>query len=96
MAIAAKHRPLEYGHKPMASQFDQDEDRKLCALRMQPYLNYDDCLKYMVWKMGKAFGARGSIEMCDLTFNKVTAGFLDGLVRTVLLVYPSEVEKIMP
>ena len=37
-----------------------------------------------------------SIEMCDLTFNKVTAGFLDGLVRTVLLVYPSEVEKIMP
>ena len=91
MAIAAKHRPLEYGHKPMASQFDQDEDRKLRTLQMQPYLNYDDCLKSMVWKMGKAFGVRGSIEMCDLTFNKVTVGLMDGL-RTVVL-HPSEVEK---
>ena len=41
--------------------------------------------------MGKAFGVRGSIEMCDLTFNKVTVGLMDGL-RTVVL-HPSEVEK---
>ena len=91
MAIAAKHCPLEYGHKPMASQFDQDKDRKLRILRMQPYLNYDDCLNSMVWKIGKAFGVRGSIEMCDLTFNKVTVGFLDRL-RTVVL-HLSEVGK---
>jgi hypothetical protein len=32
--------------------------------------------------------------MCDLTFNKVTVGLMDGL-RTVVL-HPSEVEKIMP
>ena len=44
---------------------------------------------------GKAFGVRGSIELCDLTFNKVTVGFLDRL-QTVMLVHPSEVEKIMP
>ena len=48
----------------------------------------------MVWKMGKAFGVRGSIEMCDLTFNKVTVGLMDGL-RTVVL-HPSEVEKKCP
>ena len=66
----------------------------LCTYQMQPYHNYDDCLKSMVWKMGKAFGVRGSIEMCDLTFNKVTVGLMDGL-RTVVL-HPSEVEKIMP
>ena len=41
--------------------------------------------------MGKAFGVRGSIEMCDLTFNKVTVGFLDRL-RTVVL-HLSEVGK---
>ena len=34
---------LEYGHKPiMTSQFDQDKHRKLHALQMQPYLNYDN------------------------------------------------------
>jgi hypothetical protein len=33
MAIAAKHRPLEYGHRPMASQFDQDEDRNQASYK---------------------------------------------------------------
>ena len=51
MAFAAKYHPLEYGHKPMASQFDQDEDRKLCALQMQPYLSYDNCLKSMMVRL---------------------------------------------
>ena len=41
--------------------------------------------------MGKAFGVRGSIEMCDLTFNKVTVGLMDGLQTVVI--HPSEFEK---
>ena len=46
--ITAKHYPLEYGHKPMVLLlFTQEKDRKLQALWMQPYLNYDDCLKSM-------------------------------------------------
>ena len=71
MSIAANHCPLEYGHKPapMASQFDQDEDRTLRALWTQAYLNYDDCLKSMGWKMGKAFGVQGSIQQGDSRFD---------------------------
>ena len=35
---------------------------------------------------------RGSIEMCDSTFNKVTVGLMDGL-RTFIMLHPSEVKK---
>ena len=91
MGIASKHRPLEYGHKPLASHFDADKDEKLLLLRLLPFEDHNDCIKSIILKLGKAFGVRGSIEMSELTFDKVTIGILNGLHTVVL--HPSDAEK---
>ena len=55
-----------------------------------PFEDYKNCIKSIVWKLGNAFGVR-SIEISELTFDKVTVGILNGL-RTVVL-HPSDAEK---
>ena len=87
MGIASKHHPLEYGHK---SYFDADKDAKPLLLLLLPFEDYKNCIKSIVWKLGNAFGVR-SIEISELTFDKVTVGILNGLHTVVL--HPSDAEK---
>ena len=70
LGIASKHRPLEYDQKPLASNFDADENAKLLLLRLLPFEDYNDCIESIIWKLGKAFGVRGSIEMSELAFDR--------------------------
>ena len=93
--IKEEHRDhiqaLSIGVQALASHFDVDKYKRLLLLQLLLFEDYNDCIKSIVWKSGKAFGVRGSTEMSELTFNKVIINILNGLFNVVL--NPSDAEK---